>query len=176
MVNKGEQSFWVPVNDKNHSIVNYQRWVFRVFLDIYTTEFKERMSQLIQYGHIIQTASASYAWENVYLYDREFRWHIECFPNRSWGAILQQAWTMFLKDRVNTTPIHGKQGGSGSGHHKSGIAKKLCFSFNCGNCRFGSKCRFDHRCGLCGKFGHRLSTVTGGWLQTTNPTRIRGVD
>ena len=60
---------------------------------------------------------------------------------------------MFLKDRVNTTLIHNKQA-SGNSAQKSEMVKKLCFSFNRGNCRFGAKCRFDHHCGLWGKFEH----------------------
>ena len=157
MVNRGGLSYWVPMADKNNTINGYVRWdqAFRVFLDIYTGKFPGRMSELIQYGHIIFTASYTYSWDNVYLYDREFRKHIERFPDRSWGIILQQAWSMFLKDRVNVTPTHyNKQNGRNTTDHKPGLSWHLCFAFNNGYCKFGSKCKFDHRCGLCGKFGY----------------------
>ena len=72
-------------------------------LFVYTSCHPERGTELIQYNHIIQTASGSYLWDNVYQYDREFRRHMERHPGRNWGIILQQAWTMFLKDRANST-------------------------------------------------------------------------
>ena len=164
MVNKGGLSYWIPVMDKSSAITGYHRWdqAFRVFLDIYTNRFPERTSELIQYGHIIQTAAQSYMWDNVYMYDREFGRHMERFPDRSWGVILQQAWTMFLKDRAgSSTPGHRQSygaNGNGAGpstlEQKPPVVCKLCFPFNRGNCKFGAKCKFDHRCGLCGKYDH----------------------
>lgn len=84
-------------------INGYQKWdqAFRVFLDIYAGHLPERTSEHIQYSHIIQTVSFSYSWENAYLYDIEFRRQVERHSTNSWGNILQQAWTIFLKDRVN---------------------------------------------------------------------------
>ena len=79
MVNKGGMSYWILAFDKSSSINSFTRWdqAFRIFLDVYTSRFPERTSELIQYGHIIQTASYSFIWENVYLYDREFQRHME---------------------------------------------------------------------------------------------------
>ena len=87
MINKEGYSYWVPMADKG-TINGYTKWdqAFRVFLDIYTGKFPERTSELIQYNYIIQTAARSYSWENVALYDREFRRHIERHPTRSWGG------------------------------------------------------------------------------------------
>ena len=135
MVNKGGMSFWVPVSDRSTNIGSFTRWdqAFRFYLDIYTGVYPERTSELIQYGHIIQTAASTYVWENVYLYDREFRRHMERHPTRSWGVILQQAWTMFLKDHISYTPQKGC--GSNQAEHR-GRPKKLCFDFNAGNCTF----------------------------------------
>ena len=52
---------------------------------------------------------------------------MERHPERSWGVILQQAWTMFLKDRVNTTPGFktANPGQSQGGDNRSGIVKRL---------------------------------------------------
>ena len=121
MVNKGGVSYWVPLTDKN-MINGYGKWdqAFRVYLDIYSSKFPERISELIQYWHIIQTASFTYAWENVAQYDREFCRHMEQHPNRSWGVILQQVWTMFLKDRIGHHQYQsntGKFAGGGSSSH-----------------------------------------------------------
>ena len=156
MVNKGGMTFWVPAIDKSYAINNYACWdqAFRVYLDVFTGRYPERTNELIQYGHIIQTASLSYAWENVYQYDREFRCHMERHPFRSWGIILQQAWTMFLKDRLNATPHKSGNFGGQNNHNENRVNKKLCIPFNQGTCSYGAKCRFDHRCGFCGKYGH----------------------
>lgn len=31
---------------------------------------------------------------------------------------------------------------------------RLCFKFNQGRCHFGPSCKFEHKCGLCLKWGH----------------------
>ena len=56
---------------------------------------------------------------------------------------------MFLKDRLDHTPVkmnwgNGHMGQEGSTRPKAN--KKLCFNFNAGHCTFGKK--------FCGKFGH----------------------
>ena len=88
MINKGGMSFWVPVNDKSTNISSFSKWdqAFCMFLDLYSGKYPERTSELIQNSHIIQTVSYSYAWENVYQYDREFFRHIERHPTCSWGG------------------------------------------------------------------------------------------
>ena len=94
IVNKNGRTFFVPAVDADPGgISNFSRWdqAFRVFSNIYTRRFPGRASELIQYNHIIHTASLSYTWENVYLYDRDFRLHLSHFPNQSWAVILQQA-------------------------------------------------------------------------------------
>ena len=150
---KGGEISLAPAVDRNNCINSYLKWeqVFRVFSDIYTSKFTNRAGKLIQYNHIIHTASLSFAWENVYLYDVEFRLHMSKNPLRNWGVILQQAYTMFIKDRQNFAGTAREHGTPTSSNNKS---KKLCYSFNRGKCSYGSKCHFDHRCGMCGKFGH----------------------
>ena len=70
------------MSDKQNMIVNYHKWdqAFWVFLDVYTSQHPAKITELIQYSHIIQTAASTYAWENMYMYDREFRKHIERHP------------------------------------------------------------------------------------------------
>ena len=62
--------------------------------------FLERAAELVQYNHIIHTAASTYIWDNVYVYDKEFRMHLANFPQRSWSIILQQAWAICLKDKI----------------------------------------------------------------------------
>ena len=84
-------------------------------------------------------------------------------PERSWGIILQQAWPMGLQDRVIR---NGNIGGSTMSSTPTGMEptplskkKKICWDYNSGKCTFGFSCKFDHRCGICGKLGHGLSIV-----------------
>ena len=165
MVNKGGMSFWVPVADHENAVINsYARWeqAFRVFSNIYTRHHGWA-SELLQYSHTIFTAAQTFCWDNVYRYDREFRVHMSRHhPNRSWSVILQQAWSMCLKDKNSNGSYHGfghnNMGhgrGQGQGQQSSqGVRRWLCFDYNQGNCTFGRKCKFDHRCAFCNKFGH----------------------
>ena len=91
-------------------------------------------------------------------------------PNRNWGVILQQAWSMFLKDKVSQ--FSGGRGGSHSnnGQGNSGVRRRLCFDFNAGNCTFGKKCKFDHRCSFCNKFGHGSYNCRKAKVNQTNGT------
>ena len=131
-------------------INNFTKWeqAFRVFCNIYTEFFPNKAKELIQYNHIINIASQSFAWDNVYKYDKDFRRHISKHPTRSWGIILQQAWTMRLKDRM------GDRAQRGGGADRNRARRDICWKFNLGSCTYGLSCKFDHRCALCLKFGH----------------------
>ena len=158
MISQNRQTYWVPYADCNNlSISSYHKWelAFRVFSNVYTSAHPGRAAELLQYHYLIYSASQNYIWDNVYTYDIDFRLHISNHPNRSWGTILQQAWSFRLKDRLthfksNANSGDRNQHGNGSNHGW----KKLCTPFNQGFCHFGSSCKFEHRCALCGKFGH----------------------
>ena len=89
IVNRGNQTFWVPIKEIQH-IHNFGKWeqAFRVFTNIYVKKFPQRSSELIQYYHLIHTASLSYVWDNVYSYDKDFWLHLSHFPSCSWSIIL----------------------------------------------------------------------------------------
>ena len=132
-------------------ISSFARWehAFRVFSNTYTRQFPQRASELIQYNHIIHTASMSYSWSNVYAYDIDFRLHMARHPQRSCSVILQQAWNFRLKDRHEGG---GRSTGNSSSY--SNKRREICFRYNAGRCTFGSRCKFNHRCGICRKYGH----------------------
>ena len=91
------------------------------------------------------------------------------------GVVLQQVWTTFLKDRLSSTPSANRgNGGSGdqNGDHRSGVLRCLCFAFNQGECNYGVKCKFEHRCRFCGKFGH--GTVNCRKALNNNPKNVGG--
>ena len=151
MIVKEGKTFWVPagLNDIA-SITNYNRWeqAFRVFSDIYMRVHPQRSAELVQYNHLIHTAAQTNVWENVYLYDKDFRIHLSNFPKRSWAIILQQA-------RFNNGEAHGSNQRKSTGN--TGQNKDLCKRWNrFGRCSFGNDCVFDHHCSYCFKFGHTV--------------------
>ena len=115
------KTYWVPVGD-TVSVNNFTKWeqAFRVFLDIYNRHHPHRSTELIQYNHMIHTASLTYIWDNVCAYDKDFRLHMARYPDRSWGIILQQAWAMRLKDKIfrhdSDRYNNGHRASSGSSH------------------------------------------------------------
>ena len=156
MVNKGGMSFWVPIADRELSAINsYIRWeqAFRVYMNVFAKVNPDRVTELLQYNHVIETAAVSYPWDNVYKYDREFRIHMGEHPQWNWGVILQQAWALYMKGSISTNPSQNQQ--SFKQNQGQGTPfRKTCFKYNRGKCTYGFRCKFDHRCGICGKPGH----------------------
>ena len=155
IVSKDGMSFLSPVPDREgHMTINsYSHWeqTFSVFSNILMTHYPQKSTELLQYNHTIHMAAVSYVWENVYAYDREFRHHISRHPRRPWNVILQQVWTMLLKDRLRNKNSFFQCGG-----RQNKRDKEPCRRFNKGRCTFGLSCKYDHRCSVkkCGKFGH----------------------
>ena len=163
IVNRGGSTFFVPVVDRETagSINGFGKWeqAFRVFSNVYTKYFPERATELIQYYQLIHTVSHSFTWENVYHYDKEFRMHLSNYPQCNWGIILQQAWSMCLKDHINQNRYEDGPGSGGKinhQHNQGGKRKDICLRFNKGKCKKGFRCQYDHRCLGCSKFGHRV--------------------
>ena len=143
-VHRGGETYLVPAAEQNREgsggINSFHRWeqAFRVYSDIYLDRFPNKAGELIQYGHVIHTASLSYAWENVYKYDREFRTHLSKNPDRSWSVTLQQAWNMYVKDRGQGSGTVNRGGYSEQNANRNqnygGHKKKVCYGFNTGKC------------------------------------------
>ena len=152
LVTRGGSTYFVPAGDrKNSSISSFAKWeqAFRVFSNIFTRVYPGKATELIQYNHIIHLAASTYIWDNVYMYDKEFRMHISNFPQRSWAVILQQAWAMYLKDRISQRFENGNRPGARK-------INEICRRFNKGKCPNGNSCKYEHRCEVkeCGKYGH----------------------
>ena len=88
IVSKDGVSYLAPIHEQDVSqIINgYSHWeqAFRVFLNILTTKYPFKATELLQYNHTIHSAATIYIWDNVYAYDKEFRYHISCHLRRSW--------------------------------------------------------------------------------------------
>ena len=102
MVMKNGNTYFVPANENGNSITGLNRWdqAFRIYAEIYCTKHACRATELLQYSHVIHLAASAFVWENVYAYDKDFRLHMAENPGRSWAIILQQAWSMRLRDRL----------------------------------------------------------------------------
>ena len=151
LVSKGGLTYFVPVSDCDSIVINsFSRWeqAFRVFSNIFTRAHPQKASELIEYNHVIHTASGTFTWDNVYTYDKEFRMHLSNYPQLSWAVILQQALSMYLKDRIFRD--HNQSGGN-QFRQKS---NETCRRYNKGKCPNGASCKYVHKCEECGKFGH----------------------
>ena len=161
LVIRNGKTFWMPVSD-SVAINGFAKWeqAFRIFSNIYTKVYPHKSTELIQYNHVIHSISSQYSWDNIYSYDKEFRMHLANHPKRSWAGILQQAWSMKLRDRLykseggnNWNASHAnhfhKSGGNSShtgNHNAKGKSNEPCRRFNRGKCNFGPSCMFEHHC------------------------------
>ena len=192
LAHRAGQTFFVPASRDSVNITNFHKWeqAFRTYSNIYLHEHPDRATELLQYNHVICTASASYIWDNVYHYAREFRTHLGMYPERSWPIILQQAWSMCLKDRLGNNSF-----GNGNGQ-RFGNGKKceICQRFNKGLCVAGRNCKYKHKCLECGKFRHgehicckkkqhangqppqAAATICWQWEQISDFTRVTRQD
>ena len=173
IVSRNGRTYFVPAQDLGEGsggITNFSRWeqTFRVFSNISCRRFPHRSAELIQYNHVIHTAALTYTWENIYLYDRDFRYHLARFPHRSWAVILQQAWTMRLKDRNKSDKSSRSQKKKFSG------GKDVCWRFNSGHCSFGSSCKFQHKCAICNKYGHGAHNCRKANFETSPKSGLGG--
>ena len=153
LVQRGGKAVFAPSSDRETTaITNFNKWeqAFRVFSAIFTKEHPERSSELVQYNHLIYTTAQTYVWSNVYAYDKDFRIHLSHNPSRTWSLILQQAWSFRLKTKL--AEIGHSNGGRT--HEKFKGKREVCYRFNRGKCSYGPKCKFEHRCQVCTKYGH----------------------
>ena len=156
VVHRNGYSYLATTSERDTlQITSYARWeqAFRVYSNVITAKFPHKATELLQYNHTVHTAASSYVWENVYAYDKEFRHHISRHVEHPWNVILQQAWTMLLKDRLRNDNTFFQRGNNNRGSKRDA---EPCRRFNKGKCTFGLACKFDHRCSVkkCGKFGH----------------------
>ena len=185
LVFKNGKAFWTPASH-TVTINNFLKWeqAFRVYSNIYCKTNPSRAPELIEYNHIIHTISLAYVWDNVYNYDKEFRLHMARNPQRSWAIILQQAWSLRLRDRLG---LVGNQShhipGLVQDHSPRGKVAEPCRRFNRGKCNYGTACKYEHRCLYCYKFGHSNLNCRKAmsdrssrkdWVRNEGPNQSRG--
>ena len=57
-----------------------------------------------------------------------------------------------------------------TGNANLNTRQRLCFDFNHGSCTFGKRCKFDHHCSFCNKFGHGSYNCRKAARTTGNPS------
>ena len=177
----------VPHVDKSRTISSVRRWeqAFRVYAAIYSQANPCRSAEIWQYVFVINTAAASYIWNDVAEYDYAFRQMMASNPMRSWSKIYNQMWNICLNEKVvrqgfnnsnfRTSGGHAQnsqQGNSKNGNTKGGKSPgfKNCWRFNKGiDCKYGSNCKYPHRCSFCDVSSHGLNTCP---VKTTAATAV----
>ena len=142
--------------NKDRKISSICKWeqAFRVYAVIYTEAHPERAAKIWQYVYTINTAAASFSWENVYFYDQTFRRLMEEKPWRSWSKTYTQGWNIAMRDSINNNSnrIPGNQ--SNPNFKRKDWKDECCWKFNKNRCTRGSDCNYDHRCTYCGGWKH----------------------
>ena len=162
-------TYLTPSNTES-KITNLCKWdqAFRVYSTIYTKANPERLSEILQYIHIIHTGVGAYSWSNVAFYDFMFRRLMATKPCHSWAKTYNLGWNLALKDPTMKAFNYTGQGASGNsatGGQSNSVNGKsktwkddCCWHFNKGNnCKNGTNCKWDHRCTYCGIWNHSFS-------------------
>ena len=166
LIRKDGATFRLPEggNGKDVKITGVRKWeqAFCVYAAVYSEVNPHRSAEIWQYVHIINTAAASYSWENVAFYDYTFRQLMERKPHRSWAKIYTQMWNLAMTDHIsksNNQNFNSYNNNNGKQNHnpqKNGDWRdKCCWRFNKGKCTKWN-CRFEHRCNVreCGSYSH----------------------
>lgn len=156
VVNKDGVTHFVPADHENFKEINsYKQWeiAFKVFMGVFISKWPQRSQELLEYSHVIQNASLTYPWENVFNYDIAIREIMTDHPTRLWGQICQRTWAIELGEPTSKVTYNQTPSGNASGAGSKG-QKKPCWKFNKGRCTFGSNCEYDHRCSVCGGRSH----------------------
>ena len=165
-INKNGATYWAPP-DRDSRITNVRRWeqAFRIYAAIYSRANPNRAVEIWQYVYVINTAAASFAWENVYYYDVTFRQLMAERPERSWGKTYNQLWNLAMCDHLpkSNNFVPASRGGESSG--QTNWKDRCCWRYNKGNKCKKWNCRYDHRCNNCGSWSHSknvCSKLKGG--------------
>ena len=163
-------TYLVPASrDTKISGIRHWEQAFRAYATIYCGANPHRAKEIWQYIGVINTAAASYVWDNVYNYDITFR-HLMAFnPHRSWSVTYNQMWNLSMKEPLpkisQSETSNGGQGGHNynpnNGNKSAGPKRykrsEYCWNFNRGvKCKFGNKCKFIERCSYCDSGAHGI--------------------
>ena len=157
LVSQDGSTYFVPANERDGKITGVHKWeqAFRVYAAIYTRANPTRAAEIWQYVYTINLATSSFVWENVANYDFTFRQLVSQNLNRSWAKIYHQMWSLSMRD-----PLHSNRfsqiTNKSSNNNRAGRKDRddYCWKFNKNHCKFGARCKFEHRCHYCDGYGH----------------------
>ena len=142
-----------PVS-QSKKIDSWNRWqqAFRVYFSIYTVAYPSRITGLLEFENLIQVLSTRYPWNSVYNYERKFRIALSSETNPKWGVPDNVLMTTDLlapmgKEKPGPGPVKGQA-------QNRQMGGQICFAYNAGKCTYGDRCKFEHRCSRCKKYGH----------------------
>ena len=103
MFSKDGLTYFAPVSEKDHKITNVRCWeqAFRVYAAIYSKANPQRSAEIWQYVYVINSAAATYVWDNVAEYDYMFRQLMATYPTRSWAKTYLQGWNLSMLDHLS---------------------------------------------------------------------------
>lgn len=107
LINQEGGSYWVPAEKMDKDILNYKQWeiAFKVFMGVYIAKWPSRAQELLEYSHVIYTASLSYPWECVFNYDIAIREIMSDHPERLWGQICHHTWAIELGEPTSKAVV-----------------------------------------------------------------------
>ena len=163
-----ESGRFIWSGSKSRPVPNIYTWsdAFLTFSAIFLGAHPSRTQELLKYGNIVRTAHArhgGYGWRD---YDVQFRLTQMRYPNRAWGFIDQELWTLCILSPVahHGLPSHAVREGSHNFHSsgqrrggKSGSSRGgqgVCYAFNDQSGCKRDSCRYLHKCKKCHNSGH----------------------
>ena len=150
LINKDGQTYFVPY-DRDAKISNVRKWeqAFRIYAAIYSAANPSRAAEIWQYVYVINSAAATYVWDDVAHYDYVFRQLMSANSSRSWAKTYTQMWQMTMRTHIPhrnnfRTGTFQAEGDNASTARKT----RNCWKFNKGRCNDPS-CKFPHKCNYC---------------------------
>ncbi len=185
VVDENGTFIWKP-NKPKKQITSIFGWTsaFLIFSSIFLQAHPHRAQELLKYAQIVRTAAARFGGFNSnrmgwYAYDKQWRLRQACHPQRSWGVLDNELWSMYVATPVqnrgyqqrfqqdqqglgiqNFRPFNqryrfqSKRGGFTTNTWRgNAMSQNLCFNFNKSECT-RKNCPFKHKCAKCQDGSH----------------------
>ena len=167
-------AYLAPSDHGTNQINSVRKWeqAFRVYAAIYSRANPSRAAEIWQYVYVINTAAASFIWENVAFYDFTFRHMMAQNPMRSWAKTYTQMWNIAMHEHIQKNTAQTGYFGNGK-MNKERKKKDACWRFN-RNQKCNAGCDYEHKCSYCNNYSHtvlechKLKGKRGGGYRADN--------
>lgn len=167
------ETYYIPQGGDPHQqgIFGYKKWAkcFRIYAEIYASANPTKAGEIFQYMDSIENAANLYVWENVARYDDLFRRQMAKFPHREWSKKYKDMYEAEMKEQLAVRAVLNSVKKQSANTGKKPLTG-VCWRFNKhGKCDLGAACTLDHKCDVCGKFGHsRVNCFKNNQNQSNN--------